>query len=162
MRLLDALWSSNFTPQQLIRAMGAIRGRNAVARSLGGRIPHLSDTNAELLGDYLYHITVAHPSGEFAMNSLLEPAALFSSVGVYAREPLEGPLRSLDSSIEMTVFFGDSDWIRFNEGSAREVTDHLREERNMVANTYIIPNAGHHLYLDNVSDFVMRALKEVN
>ena len=78
---------------------------------------------------------------------------------VYAREPLEGTLHSLDLYIEMTMLFGDSEWMQFNEGSTWEVIDHLREERNMVENTYIIPNAGHHLYLDNVSDFVIRLLK---
>ena len=55
---------------------------------MGGRIPHLSDTDYKLLGGYLHHITVAHPSIDFAMNSLLKPASLSSFVGVYARELL--------------------------------------------------------------------------
>ena len=59
----------------------------------------------------------------------------------------------------MTVLFGDSDWMRFNEVSAQEVTYHFGEEINMVANTCIIPNGGHHLYLDNICDFVMCVLK---
>jgi hypothetical protein len=31
-----------------------------------------SDNDIQLLADYLYHVTVADPSGEFAMNALLE------------------------------------------------------------------------------------------
>ena len=49
--------------------------------------------------------------------------------------------------------------MRFNEVSAQEVTYHFGEEINMVANTCIIPNGGHHLYLDNICDFVMCVLK---
>ena len=81
------------TPQQLIRLMGATRGRRVVQQALAGRIPHLTgrmDDRAllRLLADYLYHITVAHPSGEFAMNSLLQPGLQPNEAGVFAREPL--------------------------------------------------------------------------
>lgn len=59
LRLVDALWSANFTPQALIRLMGSIRGRHAVKRALRGRIPQLDKSELVLLSDYLYHVTVA-------------------------------------------------------------------------------------------------------
>ena len=60
LRLVDALWSANFTPQALIRLMGSIRGRDAVKRALRGRIPQLDESELVLLSDYLYHVTVLH------------------------------------------------------------------------------------------------------
>jgi hypothetical protein len=52
LRLVDALWSANFTPQALIRLMGSIRGRHAVKRALRGRIPQLDESELLLLSDY--------------------------------------------------------------------------------------------------------------
>jgi len=178
MRLVDALWSANVTPQQLVRAMGATRGRNAVRRALAGRIPHLTNSSnvVDLLADYLFHITVAHPSGEFAMNSLLEPGMSPEMAGVFAREPLE-PLfqeyanHSNPASTTITsksdpssrisswkVLFGDHDWMRPNEPSARTALDYLNNNKATTtmssATVSIVPNAGHHLYLDNPADFV--------
>lgn len=163
-RLLDALWSANATPQQLVRLMGGARGRKSVARALRGRIPHLPDSASNLLAEYLYNITVAHPSGEFAMNSLLEPAASPDSVGVFAREPLEDLISNkLDPSIHLKVLFGDTDWMRSdtNERAASRVVSEL-QARNApsIASMHVIANAGHHLYLDNAPDFVSHVLSD--
>ena len=43
-RLVDALWSSNFTPQQIVRMLGYTRGFNTVKRALHGRIPQLTSS----------------------------------------------------------------------------------------------------------------------
>ena len=89
LRLVDALWSANLTPQALIRLMGSLRGRHAVTRALRGRIPQLDESELVLLSDYLYHVTVAPPSGEYAMNSLMEPGTSEEDgLGVYAIQPL--------------------------------------------------------------------------
>lgn len=172
-RVIDALWSSNMTPQQLIRMMGATRGRRNTKRVLLGRIPHLKGNNAReeeefnLLANYLYHITVADPSGEFAMNSILEPAVSADIAGVYAREPLERSFASSEigsvgklKSIE--ILFGDHDWMRFNEPSARRAVETLQRNLGIPGNVTIIPNAGHHLYLDNRQAFVQSILSEIS
>jgi len=164
-RLLDTLWSANVTPQQLVRLMGANRGRNAVSRALRGRIPHLDSHDADLLADYLFHITVAPPSGEFAMNSLLEPIISKGKSGnggggVFAREPLEdmGIVNELSTSVkQVKILFGDHDWMRFNEPSARSVVQGLRR-RGIRADVSVLSNAGHHLYLDNSDEFVSEIL----
>lgn len=151
-RLLDSLWSANLTPQSLVRIQGATRGRTNVRRALGGRIPGLPQTHVDLLADYLFHITVADPSGEYAMNSLLEPAISPDIIGVFAREPLEDSLvTTLDSKINLRISFGDHDWMRTNEPSARKVVMALGHSR---ARLDIVPNAGHHLYLENSEAFV--------
>ena len=172
-RLVDALWSANVTPQQLVRMMGATRGRNAVRRALAGRIPHLQASSSssddgsnvlDLLADYLFHITVAHPSGEFAMNSLLEPGMSPDMAGVFAREPLEPlfeaygnqhqhPNRSSLPTTKWKVVFGDKDWMRPNEPSARQALANIP-----LGSVSVVPNAGHHLYLDNPDDFVHHIL----
>ncbi len=63
-----------------------------------------------LLGDYLYHITVAEPCGERALNALLQPVlATGGSAGVFAREPLESWLPDLP--VQSLTVFGDQDWL---------------------------------------------------
>lgn len=116
-RLVDALWSSNFTPQQIVRMLGYTRGFNTVKRALHGRIPQLQQTELDLLSEYLYHITVAPASGEYAMNSLLEPAATKESMGVFAREPLGGgsmansiSKQTVPSLKSIRVLYGEKDW----------------------------------------------------
>lgn len=161
LRVVDALWSSNITPQQLVRMMGSTRGKRNVKRALRGRIPHLGDAEMNLLADYLYYITVADPSGEYAINSLLEPVASPDTMGVFAREPLHQHMKDeFDSSISLKVLFGDNDWMRRNnEESSREVVESIQSSTiTAVASTEIIANAGHHLYIDNPPSFVRHIL----
>jgi pimeloyl-ACP methyl ester carboxylesterase len=90
------------------------------------------------------------------MNSLLEPAISPDIMGVFAREPLEDQLVDfLDSNIDLRISFGDHDWMRTNEPSARKVVAALGKSR---ARLDIVPNAGHHLYLENNDEFVRTIL----
>eukprot|EP00573_Skeletonema_grethae_P010244 CAMPEP_0201693084 /NCGR_PEP_ID=MMETSP0578-20130828/5780_1 /ASSEMBLY_ACC=CAM_ASM_000663 /TAXON_ID=267565 /ORGANISM="Skeletonema grethea, Strain CCMP 1804" /LENGTH=404 /DNA_ID=CAMNT_0048178551 /DNA_START=43 /DNA_END=1257 /DNA_ORIENTATION=- len=169
MRLLDALWSANFTPQQIIRLMGEKRGRRMVERALRGRISHLSPTDVDLLAEYFYHITVAPPSGEYAMNSLLEPAVASEGgvAGVYARESLgdgvmtKGMMMSKEkeSKIEsVKVLFGDRDWMAFNQSAAMKEMKEMQSKMGIDANVHVLQGAGHHLYLDNADEFLRHIL----
>eukprot|EP01134_Creolimax_fragrantissima_P006303 CFRG6303T1 len=144
LRLLDAAWASNVTPQQLIRMLGR-RGPSltleAVIRRFGST--RFTPGDASLLANYLYHITAAPASGEFALNSLLKPfipAANVQGAGVYAHLPLEDELERL-SDIHTHLLFGDSDWL-FHPSIVR-----LAQKHNM--NLTVVPHAGHHLYMDN-------------
>jgi cardiolipin-specific phospholipase len=117
-------------------------------------MPHLPPADVELLADYLYHITVADPSGEFAMNSLLEPIISADVMGVYAREPLQEKLVELSHSIrDVKVLYGDHDWMRPNEPSARATMKNLKDAAGTNTSVEILSNAGHHLYLENPRDF---------
>ena len=66
MRLVDAMWSSNVTPQQIIRAMGRWRGPGLVRRAVAGRFRGQSweADRVDAVADYLYHITAQPGSGE--------------------------------------------------------------------------------------------------
>lgn len=157
LRVIDAMWSSNVTPQQLVRMFGATRGRANVQRGLQARMPHLQPSDVKLLTDYLYHITVADPSGEFAMNSLLEPGVSPDVMGVFAREPLQPSLEQLDTSHglrSVKVMYGDHDWMRPNEPSARHTLELLKDRTGIETSVDVVPNAGHHLYMENAPDFV--------
>lgn len=174
LRLVDALWSANLTPQALVRLMGSSRGKRAVRGALRGRIPHLSDQPAldsdselDLLADYLYHITVAPASGEYAMNSLLEPAASKDGAGVYAREPLGGgsmseiiSLRESSPLESIKVLFGDKDWMQFHEPAARKEMRSIDERCGIKSAVHTVPNAGHHLYIDNAHSFCRHILDD--
>jgi pimeloyl-ACP methyl ester carboxylesterase len=161
-RVLDALWSSNFTPQQIVRFLGSNRGRQRTLQALMGRIPHLSGQDVQLLANYLYHITVAAPSGEFAMNSLLEPVVSAEIMGVFAREPLYDLLPEISTSStlqQVKVLYGDHDWMRPNEPSARETLINLEQRTGIATSVEVLPNAGHHLYLDNPLDFTRHIIQ---
>lgn len=73
-RLLDVMWSSNFTPQQIVRALGP-KGPNTVHSVVKRRFgaDRWSESDTSLISNYLYHITAAPASGEYAMNSILKP-----------------------------------------------------------------------------------------
>lgn len=157
LRLVDALWSSNLTPQALVRIQGANRGRSTVKRVLQARIGTLNPEHVALVAEYLYQITVARPSGEYAMNSLLSPVASPETLGVFAREPLEEGLKGLSPGITLRVSFGDHDWMRPNEPSARKVVDSL-QAKGQDARVNIASNAGHHLYMDNTESFTRTIL----
>ena len=101
------------------------------------------------------------------MNSLLEPAATKESMGVFAREPLGGgsmansiSKQTIPSLKSIRVLYGDKDWMRFHEKAARQEMRRIQSENNIRAEVQIIPNAGHHLYLDNSSSFAKHILDD--
>ncbi len=102
------------------------------------------------------------------MNSLLEPAVSSEIMGVFAREPLEDHLlmnllntRSTTKSAiqEIKVIFGDHDWMRPNEPSARKTLELVKQRHKINVSVNVIPNAGHHLYMDNSKEFVRHILE---
>jgi pimeloyl-ACP methyl ester carboxylesterase len=144
-QLLDALWSMNFTPQHLVRALGETRGRAAVHRVVGSRFGQVQDWDPALVAEYLFEITRAPPSGEYALNSLLKPPV--AAGGVVARVPLETlllPAAAGRPRFAIHTMFGDHDWLR---------TPQAVESAQRLGTLDILPQAGHHLYLDNPEHF---------
>ncbi len=160
LRLLDTAWSANITPGQLFRAWSYMRrgGPQAVEailrRRFGDRWP--AHENA-LIAHYLYHITAQPGSGEFAMNSLLVPifapaAGAAGRGGVFARQPIQPRVHLLPMDAPVLVLFGDADWLRPPADGAEAFVEAARHA-GCSAYLRTIPNAGHHLYLDNSSVF---------
>ena len=166
MRLLDTARSANVTPQQIIRAMGETRGKRMVHQAVERRF-RKQDWPADKLAavsSYLYHITVQPGSGEYAMNALLTPKMVRAEDGrarprVYARLSLEeNALGSIQASkIPMLVLYGDDDWL-FDPDVKRLVHRNVHREPSdsAVMEVEMVPNAGHHLYMDSPSVFNRR------
>jgi pimeloyl-ACP methyl ester carboxylesterase len=57
-----------------------------------------------------------------------------------------------------SIKFGDHDWMRPNEPSARETMNEVAKQTGIRTSVEVIPNAGHHLYLDNSIDFTRHLL----
>eukprot|EP00939_MAST-03C_sp_MAST-3C-sp1_P002648 g2648.t1 len=164
MRLIDTAWASNVTPGQIVRALGP-RGPRVVSKIVQRRFRSIGwdPQDAKLVSDYLYHITAAPGSGEFAMNSLLRPI-IDSATGrpsVYARKPIEetildfattrGNDGSSSSSIDFPptrVLFGDRDWL-YEPGASERAVGAMRSSGIDISMGGLLENAGHHLYLDN-------------
>ena len=73
LRLLDKAWQSNVTPGGVVRMMGP-KGLESVRSTVRRRFRNRwNERETNLFADYLYHITTAAPSGEYAMNGLLTP-----------------------------------------------------------------------------------------
>lgn len=157
MRLVDVAWSQNITPGQLIRAFGRRGPRvvhDVVRRRFGSS--RWDDEDARLISSYLYHITAAPGSGEYAMNSLLRPiVSRETGAGIFARKPLTEILG--DSSVDnlsrifpqTTIIFGDNDWL-YQKSLTDSAVDSMKAS-GFDVRLYkpLLPRAGHHLYLDN-------------
>ena len=138
-QLLDILWSADVTPQQLVRLAGRQRGHTMVTRAIQSRFARALNFNVPLLADYLYEITVAHPSGEFALNALLNPP--FRKGAVVARRPITG----FNGNFPVHVIYGDRDWLGTSSA--------IENGRRVGAKVSIMQNATHHLYIDNPKEF---------
>jgi pimeloyl-ACP methyl ester carboxylesterase len=187
--IIQAAWAANVTPQGILRVMGP-RGRSFVKSIVNRRFRGSENINwtseeVDIMTDYLYHISAADASGEYAMNSLLAPVYYIDKKpqkedrktefskkpspnrshqevrvrgGVYAREPLLGDIAeafgrrsTMIKQIPLLVMFGDKDWLAYEE--AHDDVRKLVDRDGVNARLDIIKNSGHHLYLENPSDF---------
>jgi cardiolipin-specific phospholipase len=173
-RAVKAFWELNGTPQQLIRH-GGEWGKGWITNSLNRRFgKRWGDEELKKISEYLYHISALPASGEYALNSLLQPVAWFgppteesngsidkgtpprraaARFGVFARSPLEDTMHDHPhamSSKPMLILYGDNDWLRFD--TVDSVVEKWRGH-GVDVTIETIPQAGHHLYLDNATDF---------
>ena len=149
LKAISTAWKWNLTPQTLVRAMGP-RGRDMVTNVLLRRFgkTRWGVEEVKLIAEYLYHISVAEGSGEYALNALLQPIASTSGVGVYARDPLTASLGAL--KVPTLLQFGDHDWLY-----PKELPSYLKNWKSFGASidVDVISRAGHHIYLDNPGGF---------
>jgi cardiolipin-specific phospholipase len=84
---IETLWNANLTPQSILRWTGPF-GPTLVNQYTTRRFSHLGEIDRIDLHDYLYHISCAPGSGEYALSRILAP-------GAYARKPLIHRLNKL-------------------------------------------------------------------
>ncbi|KAF9350148.1 hypothetical protein BGX26_011630 [Mortierella sp. AD094] len=144
-RLAMGAWERNITPQSIMRFTGPF-GPSLVASYTSRRFAHLEEDEQRDLNNYIYHISSKSGSGEYAMSTILAP-------GAFARWPLMDRLR--DIKIPTVFLYGESDWMDYRAAE--------KARKNMTVPTVLlrIPNAGHHLYLDNPPAFDKAILQTI-
>ncbi|KAG0205418.1 hypothetical protein BGX28_002989 [Mortierella sp. GBA30] len=144
-RLAMGAWERNITPQSIMRFTGPF-GPSLVAAYTSRRFQHLEDDEQRDLNNYIYHISSKSGSGEYALATILAP-------GAFARWPLMDRLKDINMP---TVFiYGDVDWMDYR------AAEKARKNMKVPTAVWRVPNAGHHLYLDNPPEFdkaIMRAI----
>jgi len=115
------------------------------------RFSSLSEEETREMHDYITNITLAKGSGEYCVSHILAP-------GAHARMPLVDRIAAL--KIPVTFMYGDHDWMD-PEGGVKSI-DNLRAAGNNQGKMYVIPHAGHHLYLDNSKAVNKLLLKELD
>lgn len=136
------LWNRNVSPFSLVRNSGPL-GSLFVSGWTSRRFSISSlfnNENYKLFHNYAYSIFNAKGSGEYMLNYLLAPGGI-------PRHPLVNRLEEIKNHSNKTVWlYGGNDWMDPNGGlKSCEKLDNASLE--------MVPDAGHHIYLDNFIKF---------
>jgi len=148
-KLLTYLWEEGWSPFQVIRS-SMFWGPMLVGKYSSRRFIGLSQDDTRAMHDYIVNLVLAKGSGEYCVSHLLAP-------GAHARRPLVDRIQAL--TMPITFVYGEHDWMDPEGGS--EAVERLRQAGNGDGKMYIIPHAGHHVYLDNpkaVNDLLVKEL----
>jgi len=147
--LFTYLWEEGFSPFQVVRS-SFFWGPMLVGKYSSRRFVGLSEEETRDMHEYILNITLAKGSGEYCISHILAP-------GAHARMPIVDRISAL--KIPVTFVYGDHDWMD-PEGGEQSV-EMMRQAGNGQGRSYIVKNAGHHVYLDNpraVNDLLVREL----
>ncbi|KAF3942268.1 hypothetical protein ABW19_dt0203515 [Dactylella cylindrospora] len=136
------LWDANISPFSIVRWGGPL-GPRFVSGWTSRRFSFLPEAEAEALHMYSYSLFKQKGSGEYALSYLLAP-------GAFARDPLKNRFKNLDKNLEIVFMYGENDWMDAKAG--RAAADAIRTDGGR-SKFRVISAAGHHLYLDNFSEF---------
>ncbi|EGV63008.1 alpha/beta-hydrolase [Yamadazyma tenuis ATCC 10573] len=137
----ERLWERNISPFSLVRK-ASFYGSKLVSGWSYRRFSELPDSERVSLHKYVYGIFQARGSGEYMLNYLLKP-------GANPRHPM------VDRKIErcncqFDWWYGQDDWMNVHGGEV--CSERLR--RSGKSSTVVeIADAGHHVYLDNATEF---------
>jgi cardiolipin-specific phospholipase len=148
-RLLMYLWEEGWSPFQLVRNT-FFWGPMLIGKYSARRFASLSEEDTKDMHEYILNITLAKGSGEYCISHVLAP-------GAHARLPLVDRIGAL--KIPVTFVYGDHDWM--DPAGGYDSVEQLRQAGNGQGRMYIVPNAGHHVYLDNpkaVNDLLVKEL----
>jgi cardiolipin-specific phospholipase len=177
-RILKELWQWNVTPQGLVRFAGK-RGENMILNAIDQRFDRRwSGEDAKAIGQYTYQITKLPGNGEYCLNALLEPIftkpingangreGRMGRTGVYAKYPLDQEFRQMPHRPwSILLVFGQHDWLYYPEAASsvqawqrayqdqRPTSERAHDKSRAGAELLMVPDAGHHLYLENASFF---------
>lgn len=145
------LWKNHVTPGSVVRLLGE-RGKRMVDSYVDRRIPAItSKEEKSILSEYLYLNTKLPPSGEFALNQILQP-------GVFARNPTLTRIPKLKVP-HVSFLYGERDWMDPTGGlSVEQKCKELRDspvesETAPIIDVFSVKNAGHLLMLEAWEEF---------
>ncbi|ODV96932.1 hypothetical protein PACTADRAFT_48722 [Pachysolen tannophilus NRRL Y-2460] len=144
------LWNKNVSPFALVRYTGAL-GSLFVSGWTSRRFGKLKNAKQrELLHKYSYGIFNAPGSGEYFLNYVLAP-------GGVPRKPLIDKIHKIQCNL--TWCYGEDDWMDLVGG--KRASDIVNERTNFKSEYHIIPDSGHHVYLDNIKAFNSLVIEEM-
>ncbi|CAI4063527.1 hypothetical protein SUVZ_07G3440 [Saccharomyces uvarum] len=158
------LWDKNISPFTLVRNSRQFGSKISSGWSYR-RFKHILNGDPdqskrfEALHRYAYSIFNKRGSGEYLLSFALK-------CGGEPRLPLEEQLFNgknanvlKNSKYEWVWLYGDDDWMDVNGGLrvSKLLNDNLKQKSNVIT----VPNAGHHLYLDNHKFFNSIIMKEM-
>ncbi|KIM67877.1 hypothetical protein SCLCIDRAFT_1210008 [Scleroderma citrinum Foug A] len=136
-KLITYLWEEGWSPFQIVRST-LFWGPMLVGKYSSRRFPGLAEDEVRDLHDYLVNITLAKGSSEYCISHIFAPFA-------HARMPLVD--RISDLKIPVTFVYGEHDWM--DPLGGLQSLEKLREAGNHYGRMFVIPGAGHHVYMDN-------------
>ncbi|KDQ64912.1 hypothetical protein JAAARDRAFT_64721 [Jaapia argillacea MUCL 33604] len=148
-RFLMHLWEEGWSPFQIVRS-SIFWAPMLVGKYTSRRFTGLTEEETKEMHDYILNITLAKGSGEYCISHILAP-------GAHARMPLVDRVAAL--KIPITFVYGDHDWM--DPAGGTQSVENLRKAGNGEGRMYIVPHAGHHVYLDNppvVNDLIVKEL----
>jgi pimeloyl-ACP methyl ester carboxylesterase len=176
--LLQYAWGKGVTPQSLVRALGPW-GEKWTTDIISRRFQYMLEAheqkfksmNTAAFVKYLYQITAADGSGEFALNVLL-------SFGAHAREPMGPRLLHAAETGEVpepsdapvagqkyryntptTFIYGQGwDWMPADAGFA---TAQALRRHSIDATALLVPQSGHHLYMEQPDIFAAQLISRL-
>ena len=141
--VLTWLWERNTSPFGLVRS-SLFFGPLLVGRYTSRRFGTLPDDELRSLHAYCQAIFSSRGSSEYCLAHLLAP-------GAYARMPMVSRVAALPATLPVAFLYGRQDWMDVQGGL--ESVRRLNEAGNRLASAFVVPNAGHHIYLDNPRAF---------
>lgn len=158
-RLIQHLWEKNYSIFGILRAMGPYKSK-FLSTWVINRFAHIRNSDPDAFKDvhnYVYRSFTGKGSGEYALNRVFAFAAA-------AKLPLLDRCPDAFVRYNLPTFwmYGDQDWM--NEEAGQEMTQDINAlSKNAygkkLASFKIIPNAGHHIYLDNPDGFADEIFK---
>ncbi|EIN10302.1 alpha/beta-hydrolase [Punctularia strigosozonata HHB-11173 SS5] len=149
-KVFTYLWEEGFSPFQLVRS-SLFWGPLLVGKYSSRRFSGLTEEETRDMHEYILNITLAKGSGEYCISHILAP-------GAHARRPLVDRVAAL--KIPVTFVYGDHDWMD-PEGGSQSVAN-LKKAGNTEGRMYVVPYAGHHVYLDNAKAVNELLVKELD
>ncbi|SPO48779.1 related to CLD1 - mitochondrial cardiolipin-specific phospholipase [Moesziomyces antarcticus] len=135
------LWEQNVSPFGILRS-SLFFGPMLAGRYTSRRFGALPEDELRSLHAYCQSIFLSKGSGEYCLAHILAP-------GAYARRPMVERIERL--KMPMSFLYGEHDWMDVRGG--KEAVKRLRKQGNAQTNCFVVPNSGHHIYLDNPSPY---------